>query len=321
MRLANAMAAAALALPVAAAGQSGALRAQCADAGTEARQAFCWNVADAAVILPTRVGIAATGGNPVPGAASTLGMRLGSLPRMSLGLRVTAAHTGLPPVERLTSTSDVTFPVGSIAADAAVGLFQGVTVLPTVGGFGSIDLLGSLGVLPLPGGEGFDEGTPVTWSLGARLGVLRESFTAPGVSLSAMYRSVGGYTYGSPILADREAFARISDHDVWSLRGIVGKRLLGFSLTGGVGYDRYGADIRARVRDPLPTEPGRVIDLRQDGMTASRTSLFANASLTFIILNVAAEAGWQSGGDAPAGGSDRLERGALFGGLAIRLSI
>lgn len=321
MRYANAVAvaAAALAMPVAAAGQSDALRAQCAGA-TDARRTFCWNVADAAVILPTRVGIAATGGNPMPGAASTLGMRLGSLPRMSVGLRVTAAHTGLPPVER-PSMSDVTFPVGSIAADAAVGLFQGVTILPTVGGFGSVDLLGSVGVLPLPGGEGFEEGTPLTWSLGARVGLLRESFTAPGVSVTGMYRSVGDYTFGSPTLTDRESFVRVTGSDIWSLRAIVGKRLLGLGLAGGVGYDQYGTDIRAQVRDPLPTEPTRVLDLRQDGLTASRTSLFANASLTFIILSVAAEAGWQSGGDAPAGGSDRLERGALYGGLAVRLSI
>jgi hypothetical protein len=38
----------------------------------------------------------------------------------------------------------------------------------------------------------------VAWALGARVGILRESFTAPGVSVSAMYRSIGSFSYGDP---------------------------------------------------------------------------------------------------------------------------
>ncbi|HSJ10798.1 MAG TPA: hypothetical protein VK928_12820, partial [Longimicrobiales bacterium] len=198
MRLISAAAALAMLLPVNA--QAQALRAQCTAASRDPVRAFCENVADAATMLQPRVGIALSGGNPVPGTASTLGMRLGSMPRISLTARVTAADVDLPAVERMTDSADVSFPVGSIAADVSVGLFSGVSLLPTVGGFGSIDLLGSVGIIPLPRGEGFDNSAPLTWAAGARVGILRESFTAPGVSVSMMYRRLGDVTFGDSTL-------------------------------------------------------------------------------------------------------------------------
>jgi hypothetical protein len=310
-----------LAQPAAAHAQAQPLRGQCAVASREAVRVFCENVADATAIIQPRLGIALTGGNPVPGTASTLGMRLGSLPRFTLGLRVTAARVDLPPVERLASSADVDFPLGAISADASVGLYQGFALVPTVGGFGSVDILGSIGVIPLPSGEGFDDRAPFSWSLGARLGILRESFTAPGVSVSGMYRSVGGVTYGSTALTDTDAFIDLSEIGMWSVRGVVGKRALGFGLTGGLGWDRYTANVAGIVRDPEVLAPDQVIQLAQSGMATTRLSAFANASFTFIILNLVTEIGWQGGGKAPADGSGKLERGALFGGLALRLAI
>lgn len=304
-----------------ASGQAAPLRDQCAGASRAPVREFCENVADAAVILQPRVGIGLSGGNPVPGTASTLGMRLGSLPRVSLGLRVSAASVGLPPVERVSAGSDVTFPVGGISVDASMGLYQGLALLPTVGGFGSLDLVGSAGIMPLPRGEGFDDGSAASWAVGARVGVLRESFTAPGVSVDVLYRSIGDVAYGSDDLSDRDVFLRVRDNRVTSLRATVGKRLLGFGLTGGVGRDWYRADVSARINDATILNPERVLEVRESGLQTTRNSVFGNASLTILILNMAAELGWQQGGDATAGASDRLERGSLFGGLSIRLAI
>ena len=296
------------------------LREQCASASTQVRD-FCENVADAATIMQPRLGIALSGGNPVPGTASTMGMRIGTLPRISLGLRVSAAQVDLPPVERVNNTRDVTFPVGSIDADISVGLFSGFTVAPTMGGLGAIDLLGSVGIIPLPSGEGFDDSSPVTWALGARAGILRESFTAPGVSVSAMYRRLDDLLYGSESLSDRDAFFTVSDYDVMSFRATAGKRLFGFGLTVGAGYDRYSADIAGSVRDPNVANPANTVTLRQDGLETSRMSYFGNVSFTLLILNMSAEAGWQQGGDAIDGATDKLQKGALFGGIAIRIAI
>jgi len=257
----------------------------------------------------------------VPGTASTMGMRIGTLPRVGIGIRVSAAETDLPPVEHVNDDDDVLFPLGSINGDVTVGVFSGFTVAPTVGGMGAIDLLGSIGIIPLPGGEGFDDSSPLTWALGARLGIIRESFTAPGVSVSAMYRKLDDVAYGSEDLSDRDAFFRVTNYDVMSLRATVGKRLLGFGLTAGAGYDQYDADVAAVVRDPTVTQPTRTLQLEESGLSTSRASLFGNVSFTLLILNLSAEAGWQQGGDAIEGASDKLDKGALFGGIAIRIAI
>ncbi|CAN5686655.1 hypothetical protein BH23GEM9_BH23GEM9_14100 [soil metagenome] len=300
----------------AAAAQQGTLREQCVAAASAQVRAFCENVADAATIIQPRIGIAASGGNPVPGTASTMGMRLGSMPRVGLGLRVSAANVELPPIERVGQARAISFPVGTIAADATVGLYRGIALLPTVGGFASIDLLGSVGVLPLPRGEGFDDSAAMTWAVGARLGVLRESFTAPGVSVDVMYRSLGDVAYGSADLSDRDAFLGVSDYRVASVRGVVGKRVLGFGATAGAAYDHYTADVAGRVLQPEGT-----LEVRQADLSTRRVSLFANASLTILILNMAAEMGWQRGGTARPGASTLIENGGLFGGIAVRLAI
>jgi hypothetical protein len=297
------------------------LRAPCADASRDNVRTFCENVADAIVILQPRLGVALAGGNPVSGTASTLGMRIGTMPRVSIGLRVTAAEVDLPPVERLESSDDVRFPLGSIAADMSVGLFQGISLAPTVGGFGSVDLLASAGVLPLPYGEGFDDTAPLTWAVGTRVGILRESFTAPGVSLSAMYRRLGTVTWGTPTFqSGQDAFFQLDDYSVVSLRGVVGKRVLGVGLTAGAGWDSHSADVRGSVPDPVVLDTSRQIDFAARGLSDSRMSLFGNASFTLLIVNLAAEIGWQDGGTAPEGASDKLEERGLFGGLSVRLT-
>jgi hypothetical protein len=297
------------------------LREQCAAASRAQVRELCENVADATVILQPRVGLALSGGNPVPGTASTLGMRLGSMPRISGGVRVTAVSIELPPVARVGDDRTLSFPVGGISADASVGLFSGVSLLPTVGGFGSVDLLASAGLLPLPRGEGFDDGSAFSWAAGLRLGVLRESFTAPGVSIDVMYRSLGDVAYGSADLSDRDAFIQVEDYSVTSVRAVVGKRVLGFGATAGVARDRYSAGLSARVVDPVSSAPNAVLEISQPSLTTSRTAVFGNVSLTLLILNLALEGGWQQGGSVPQGGSDLVGKGALFGGIALRLAI
>lgn len=305
--------------PAAASAQ--ALRAQCANASRDDVARFCGHVADAAAIMQPRIGIALSGGNPVPGTASTLGMRLGSMPRFSISARVTAAEVETPGAERMNDSSTVAFPVGSIAADVSVGLFSGISLLPTVGGFGSIDLLGSIGIIPLPHGEGFDDSAPLTWAAGARVGILRESFTAPGISVSAMYRRLGDLTFGDSTLTDRDAFFTMSDYSAYSVRGTVGKRVLGFGLTGGIGWDRYSSDVSGSLRDPVVLDPANMLRIQHLGMTEDRLSAFGNVSFTLLILNMSAELGWQQGGSSGANGSDLVEKAGLFGGLALRLAI
>lgn len=286
------------------------MRDQCAAAATPEAMAFCESLADAAVTMPARFAVAAIGGNPVPGTASTLGMRLPGSPRWSIALRSTVAPASLPPI----GDADAVTPVlWSVNADASVGLFSGITLAPTIGGFGSIDLLASLGVLNEP--DDFDRSSPLTWGIGARVGILRESFTAPGVSVSAMFRALPRIEYG---ITQNGRFSNTAQNAI-ALRGTVGKRVLGVGLTAGVGHDRISSDVRALYREP-GTDWAQAQAAAEE-ITTGRTSFFGNVSYTLLILNLGAELGWQESGEAPADAHRDAHRGGLFGGIALRLAI
>lgn len=298
---------------------AGGFGSDCANAGTAARD-LCFNVTEAARILEARTAIAASGGNPVPGTASTLGMRIASQPRLSLAVRLTGVPVRLPGLERSQTESELGFTTVSFSADLAIGLYGGVTVAPTVGGFGSVDLLASVGQLRLPVSDGL-VGNVTSWSGGARLGLLRESFTAPGVSLSAMYRRLSSVGYGDQGLTEGESWFRLDDVSGWSVRATASKRVLGFGLTAGAGRDHYSADAAGRVRDATAT--GSVLSLRAAELRSARTTFFGNAAVTFVILHAAAELGWQSGASEKAAlpTTGRLERAGLYGSLALRVVI
>lgn len=293
--------------------QAQSLREQCGPDFPAESVARCHSLADAALTLPDRVAIAAAGGNPVAGTASTLGMRLPGSPRWSIALRSTIARASLPPIGDDGAFSPTLW---SVNADASVGLFNGINLLPTIGGFASIDVLASLGVLSVPDDDGFERSSPLTWALGTRVGILRESFTAPGVSVSAMYRSLPDVSQG-PM---EEAVFRGTDQSVLSVRGTVGKRVLGIGLTGGIGYDRTRSDVQATFSDPDVVPGVPPVGLREE-ITSGRTSFFGNVSYTLLILNMAAELGWQADGDRPAGAHRDTGKGGPFGGIAIRLAI
>jgi hypothetical protein len=297
---------------------SGELRAQtlrerCADAAPGS-VTYCEALADAAVTLPARLAIGAVGGNPVAGTASTLGMRVPGSPRWSIALRSTIARASLPPIE---GERAMTPRVWSVNADASVGLFNGFNLAPTIGGFGSIDVLGSVGLLAVPEDDGFERSSPLTWALGTRVGILRESFTAPGVSVSAMYRALPDVEFGEPTSGP---YFENAGQSVLSLRGTVGKRLLGIGLTGGIGYDRVRSDVRTEFDVPATVFPNRM-STQERGLTFGRTSFLGNVSYTLLILNMAAELGWQEAGERPAGAHRDTGKGGLFGGLAVRLAI
>ncbi|HEX7119647.1 MAG TPA: hypothetical protein VF212_12705 [Longimicrobiales bacterium] len=312
--------------PGVAAAQEEALARRCAQAtataGSEARQ-FCNLVAQAIEIAQPVIGLAATGGNPVPGTASTLGMRLGALPRFSVAGRATGVFADLPPVLDAGDTDDIGIFVPSLNVDASIGIYSGLSPAPTVGGVGSVDGIASFGYLPLPGGDDGFEDAPWTWAVGLRLGILRESFTLPGISVTGMYRQIGDFEFGDPELRTDDAFFDMGV-GIWSLRGAFSKRILFLGLTLGAAYDHYSSDLDFAFNDPsgAETDPIRVTfeDFDND-----RFALFGNVSWTLLILHLVGELGWQSGADQvgvfPAGVDFDAEDGRFFGSLALRLSI
>lgn len=288
------------------------LRAQCTSAG--ATVPFCELAVYGLETLTARAGIASAGGNPVPGTASTFGMRLGPLPRMSLAVRFTLMPVELPPIYVRGQDETPDGLVTSINVDGSVGLFTGFSVAPTVGGLLSVDLLGNLSFLDMPGGEGFNDDNPVAWAVGARVGITRESFTAPGISVSGMYRRITELRYGDTAMSRADALIQIDGHRVWNVRAAISKRLSLAALTGGIGYDHHSGAGFVRVAEA---------EGREDGFSIGRFNAFASGGATFLILTLAGELGWQQGADAPGdlAGADIAGKSGFFGSVAIRLAI
>jgi hypothetical protein len=298
-----------------AAAQGAALAQECPEA-----QQLCGRAAYAATVVQPRVPLVLAGGNPVPGTASTLGLRLGK-PRISVSARTTLTRVEVPDVRTEGATGGTAFTAAGYNADLGVGVFGGVPVLPTVGGFGSLDVLASVGLAGLPGGAGF-EGTAGSWAAGARVGILRESFTLPGVATSVMYRRTGRVAWGDPELVTTAAHYSLQDLSTISARATVGKRFLAVGLTGGAGWDRTRSTARVRARGDVE---GEIVEAVLRGATATRTQLHASAAWTTLVLHFVGEAGYQRGAgapaDAPAGVARISGRGGFFAGLAMRIAI
>ncbi|MHB1170600.1 MAG: hypothetical protein ACYC28_15085 [Longimicrobiales bacterium] len=280
---------------------------------------FCNTIGQAMEITQGRVGIAGAGGNPALGTSSTLGMRIGSFPRIAVTPRVNVSKIRLPAASAR-SGDDVDAWVPVVGIDGAVGIYQGLSLFPTVGGFGSIDAVANLGRVLLPGGDGFSDGV-TTWAIGAQVGILRESFTVPGITVTGMYRSLGDVEFGDPQLAETEGSFELNDLTAWSTRATIGKRFLLFSATAGVGYDWYSSDASLRYATDDPATDG-TRTVKANDYSSERLTAFGNLAFTVVIVSLVGEVGWQQGasGFTGPGATDLLEKDGWYGSLGLRLT-
>lgn len=329
-------AAALFAAPLAAQGDIGTV---CSGVPADARDE-CAIVAQAVDAAQPQLGILMAGGNPTLGTASTGGVRLGLIPRVSLTGRINVVGARLPDI-REEGADKFTVPAPAVGANLSVGLTQGFSVAPMIGGFGAIDLLGSVSVLPLSLlGDEFGDNA-FSWGAGARVGLIRESFVMPGVSVSLMYRSLGDVSIGEVCsgtevaAGDNRSICSTTDDDFgelqfgldnWSARAAISKRLLGLGLTAGVGYDKFetSADFAVRAPGP-PVGAEQVYRFNDVAVDNDRWSAFLDASFTILFGSLVAEVGWMQGSDPIAGFPSTSDfdpkEGTFFGSLGARLSL
>lgn len=320
---------------------------------------FCLTVAQAVESAQPQLGILIAGGNPTIGTASTGGLRLGVMPRVSASLNLNVVFIQLPEIlaeqagasaERLNSA--VGIPAPALSGTASVGVFPGFTLAPTIGGIGSVDVLGSATWLPFSAAsvEGFGEGTAdLAFGGGLKIGLLQESFVTPGVSVSLMHRRLGSIEYGDVCPTASAGVAGSSDDYVfssgtcagggdpgefsvdlsdWSARAMIGKRLLGLGLTGGIGYDRFSSEVGYGFRAPqgsLPAQANYYARAEKMSLDSDRWSAFVDASFTALIATFAVEAGWLQGSDAiqgfPTSSDFDPGEGTFFGSVGLRLAL
>ena len=267
-------------------------------------------------LLHPRLGLALWGGSPVPGSASTLGMRLGTMPRLSFSTRVVVVPVALAPlVDRGDRDGGRTLRTG-FSTQATVGLLTGFSPVPTVGGVLSLDAIGRVSYVPLPEDAGFTGGGVWGWSAALRLGALRESFTLPGISLTGRVGRSTGVTYGDPS-GSTDGYL---DGAMTSLGATLAatKRFSALGITAGVAIDRYGGDVELGYR---PTPLGARVE-ESAAADTDRWSGFVNASWTFLVVHGVAELGWQEAPRPEGLPADvSVDPAAWWAGVALRLSI
>ncbi|MDE0074672.1 MAG: hypothetical protein OXU32_12000 [Gammaproteobacteria bacterium] len=289
------------------------LTARCSDASGGAN--WCAAGAVGYQAAASGIGLAASAGSDIPGTSSTLGWRRGLGPRMALSARFTGARIPLPDlVEALAlELPELRATVSHASLEGAVGLFDGFRWAPQYGGFLSLDLVASVGVLRLPQAHGF-EGDAYSAGVGARLGLLRESFDVPGVSVSVVRRFLGDVRLG----AARAITVRL-EPAATSVRALVGKEFSAAGIVAGAGWDRYSGTVT--IEGPESGRQPRSVTL--DGPPFDRLLLHMGISRTWQVLVVAGEIGWAAGFDGlpdPSVQPFDPSAGSMFGSLSLRIT-
>ncbi|MDH3222650.1 MAG: hypothetical protein OEO23_02960 [Gemmatimonadota bacterium] len=297
------------------------LAADCA--GAEALlTAWCQELTVTAAAVEAHQGLASGMGSVLPGSPSTVGLRLGSAPRVTVSVAPLLVRMAFPDVDGADGSTAVPGSKGSllgVRTSAAVGVVDGWQLAPTVGGVFSMDALADWTWARYPGDLGFDGGGS-GFGLGVRLGVFRESFTLPGVAVSVMQRWPASVALGS---AEGGAGRLEVDQRVTSVRATVGKNLFAVGLLAGFGWDRYDGDVDllAAVSDG---GTGVVTGAASGALRQERRIYFVSGWFNLLISQLSVEAGLADGFRSPFGGGTggfQPEDRTLFLSAAFRITV
>ena len=296
------------------------LQSACSVAGGE--QQHCAMSAVAARELIGHMSVLAAPGFEIPSESSTLGRRLGGMPRTSAFVRAGVFTGEIPDLgcdpllepwsERPARCSNIrsSFSVPSIQFGLGLGLLDGVQLMPTVGGFLSLDIVGHTNLLFFPKLDGFS-GRVGAWGIGARIGILRESFTLPGVSVSVMRRGVGD-------LCSCGGHTNVTlGPSITSHRITVGKDFFALGFAAGVAWNDMSSDVT------LEMYSGPVL---HDGLLEStRATYFIGVSKQLGVLSwMSAEFGFTPNFDPIEGLAEYVfqpEDLTVLGSLGVLLKL
>lgn len=267
---------------------------------TRIAQDACQKAIDLFKYLGPQLGAVLAGGNATQGVSGTLG----GPGHFSLGLRANVLNGSLPEVDRVvpntTGAQSTTYGIdeqliGFVTADLGIGVLSGLQS----SGFGSVDLLVSASYLPSYDNVNIDIGVPsgsLKFGLGAKVGLMRETATRPGISLSYLDRGLPTVTITGKSGDDRLVLADLSVRSR-SWRAVAGKSFLFLGIGGGFGQDSYDSNANITVtvapRAATPGGSGGPIDL---GQKLTRNNVFGTAWINARVFRIVGEIGRVSGG-------------------------
>ncbi len=291
------------------------LQAECRGGAEGELGSLCAQAALAAHTLHGGLGLLVGAGGAQPVSPSTAGFRMEGRPRIVLDAGLNWASVNHPDLSRSDPApreNRSVFVAGRLTATA--GIFDGISLAPTVGGVGAVDGVVTLRFVRLPSGDGFD-GSAASVGAGVRLGIFRESFSLPGVTLTALYHRPSTIRYGD---LDETGRRMVLEPRITSTRLDVGKDMLAVGVNAGAGLDRMSG--RARVAARTGSEEGAAGPV---SLTQTRRYLFAGLNYTWLVTQVSGEISWSPGrgvaGDVDIPAGLRPDAGGLQGALTFRV--
>lgn len=264
-------------------------------------QDACQKAIDLFRYLAPQLGTIVAGGNPTQGITGTLD----GPGHFSFGIRANGLNGSIPKIDLVVPRTDgatnaTAYPiedqlVGFATADLGIGIFKGMSN----SGLGALDALVSVSYLP----EYSNSSVAITqpdgafkFGFGAKVGILRESSTRPGIAVSYLVRElpsvniVGMSGDDRLVLDDVQVRAK-------SWRATIGKSFLFLGFGGGFGRDTYDSDadiiVTVAPRQATDGGTGGPIQLTQD---LTRTNVFGTVWLNAKLMKIVGELGRVSGG-------------------------
>jgi|SRR5687767_6723 len=278
----------------------GSLDSQGNPDNTMVAQDACQKAIDLFKYVAPQLGMVLAGGSPTQGVSGALGPG-----HFSFGIRANGLSSSLPEVDKVvpntrgaqqsTYTLDTT-PIGFVTADLALGLYKGLSDA----GFGALDLLVSAAYVPEYSSPSIEVSVPsgsFRFGWGAKMGVIRETSTAPGVSVSYLTRGLPRVDIVGTSGEDRLLLENVKVRSK-SWRAIAGKSFLFFGLGAGYGRDTYDSNARITVtvapRAATQGGTGGPTDLSQE---LTRNNFFGTVWIRSQVIRIVGEIGRVSGGD------------------------
>ncbi len=296
---------------------------ECSEGEPDQLGALCADAALALQALHGGIGLQMTAGGALPASPSTVGHRIEGSPRIIIdvgGTWATFRHPDLSLSGVQATISDRRSSLVGARLTTVVGVFDGFSPLPALGGILAVDAVGNLQLVRSPASPGLPR-SAIGWGGGVRVGILRESFLLPGVTVSGLYHGASELQFGT--IGETGALA-VLEPAMTSARVIVGKDLWPLGVSAGVGWDWYRGNgrIEARLSNPTGPEPiNAITGLRP--LSMNRRYLFGGANFTFLITQIAAEVAWAREGspivDLEGTGSFRPGGTELQGALTFRV--
>lgn len=303
--------------PSGAAAQIDGLSDLCLYVGTGGRGGQrCQEYALSAAVVQAGAGLSHAGGGGFQGAF-TGGLRVGAEPRVAFSTRVAfTRHPVLRPDPMPRNGMDWDHSISpSFHGQATVGLFDGFSIGRRVGGLLALDAIGKADLTLFPDSKGFVDHRSAGFGYGLRVGLMRESGIAPGVTLCATR------TYGGDVeYVGGELGVRLDNVLTTSLRGVVGKEFRIGGLQAGAGWDRYQSDAELLYLGPVFTSSQPT---SMDDFHTSRLLFFGGWSKTFRATQLSGDFGWARGFHGVTPNVEEFDpaTGSLFGSFSVRLRL